>query len=65
MSKDVKRNPDPFDVDSDQYMTTGVIRSLTAAYPNDADLGQKVRELITNKYGVISKKEGIKISTSL
>jgi len=56
MPQDVKANPDPFDF-QDLFMTTHLVRSLTARHPNDAELGKAVRKLITNKYGVISDKD--------
>ena len=56
MPSDIKANPNPLD-NQDLFMTTSIIRSYTADTPNDAELGKRVRKLITNKYGVISKED--------
>lgn len=65
MPSNVKASPDPFD-SQDLFMTTHIVRFWVTNLPNDAELGKKVRELITNKYGVISKVElDIEIKKSL
>lgn len=56
MPSNVKSAPDPFDT-QDLFMTTHMVRHWTTNLPNDTELGKKVREFITNKYGVIGKDE--------